>query len=507
VQVVARGDLDLSLHVGGQEIPFEEALGERYNTEPGLFYSRYVATIDNPPAGEQVSYEVHAGQEVLGPFEYTVEDDEADPILVMAAEDYTGPTPSYPDTTGPNYLDHYTDALDAGGYDYDVWDVDQQGVPSAQDALSHYRTVLWYTGDDFAAFVPDGLADTDLNETFAVRDHLNYSDGSLFATGQDFAWLEAAGYLTDDFLQYYLGADSIVNDGGDTLVDGVDGDPVLGGLQLDLAGGTGADNQAYTDTFLVDADNPSGAVLAGRYDRAGGPFDPHDAAWHVYSDRADRSYKRLGGTFTVPAADPTLKFWASWDIEQDWDYAIVEVAPAGTDDWTTLPEVGGATVNDTGLSCPEGWVEQIHPFLEHYQDGTCAPTGSTGEWHGLTGTSSGWQQLEYDLGAWAGQDVDLQIAYVSDWATQNIGVFVDEVQLGGGPVESFEDGLGAFSVSSAPGSPPPANTWVRQEAGTFPEGPALRTQDTVYLGFGFEGIADEADRNAVMDRTMEYLGN
>jgi hypothetical protein len=507
VQVIARSDLDLSLQANGDVIPFEEELGERYNTDSGLFYSRYVATIDNPAAGAEVTYEVHAGEDVLGPYSYTVEDDQANPILIMAAEDYTGTNPTYDDTSGPNYLSYYTDALDAGGYDYDVWNVDQQGVPSEQDVLSHYGTVIWYTGDDYAAGVPDGLFTTDMNEMLNVRDHLNYSDGKLFATGEDYAWLEAAGYITDDFIQYYLGADSIVNDAGDTVINGVDGDPILGGLTMDLTGGSGADNQEFTDTFLVDEGNPSGAVLAGKYDRAGGPFDPHDGNWHMYSQRANAAYKRLGGTFTVPTDDPTLRFWASYSIEANWDYAFVEVAPAGSDDWTTLPEVGGATVADTGDSCPEGWVDDLHPFLAHYQDVDCNPSGSTGEWHGLTGNSEGWQQLEFDLSAYAGQDVELHISYASDWAVQEIGMFVDEVQLGTGAVESFEDGLGAFTVTTVEGSAPPANNWIRQEAGTFPEGPALRTDETVYFGFGFEGISDEGNRNDIMDRTMEYLGN
>ncbi len=467
-----------------------------------------MATIDNPPAGETVTYEIHGGTDVVhGPHSYTVEDADADPILVMAAEDYTGSFPSYGDTSGPNYLHHYTDALDAGGYSYDVWDVDQQGVPTFQDVLSHYDTVIWYTGDDYAATAGAGVFTTDILETLNVRDHLNYADGSLFATGQDFAWLEGNGFITDDFIQYYLGGDSIVSDGGGLEVDGVTGDPVLDGLELALSGGSGADNQHVTDTFLVNPDNPSGAVMAGRYDREGGPFDPHDGDWHAYSQRADAAYKRLGGTFTVPTDDPTLRFWSSYDIEADWDFAFVELAPAGTDDWTTLPDLNGHTTTDTGDSCAAGWVDELHPFLAHYMDADCNPTGTTGEWHGITGSSGGWQELAFDLSAHAGDEVEFHITYASDWAVQGIGMFVDEVQLGNGPVESFEDGFGAFTVTTAEGSATPANNWTRLERGTFPEAPALRTDDTVFFGFGFEGIASEDTRNAVMARTMDYLAN
>jgi hypothetical protein len=39
----------------------------------------------------------------------------------------------------------------------------------------------------------------------------------------------------------------------------------------------------------------------------------------------------------------------------------------------------------------------------------------------------------------------------------------------------------------------------------FPEGPAIRTPDSVYLGFGFEAIDTAANRNTLMDRVMKYL--
>ena len=65
--------------------------------------------------------------------------------------------PTYP-PGGPFYLQYYTGALDAAGYVYDVWDVDAQGIPTYPEVLSHYKTVIWYTGDDYAARVPLDLA-------------------------------------------------------------------------------------------------------------------------------------------------------------------------------------------------------------------------------------------------------------------------------------------------------------------------------------------------------------
>ena len=42
-------------------------------------------------------------------------------------------------------------------------------------------------------------------------------------------------------------------------------------------------------------------------------------------------------------------------------------------------------------------------------------------------------------------------------------------------------------------------------AGGFPEGAVITTEDTIYLGFGLEGVNGPATRATVMDRSMDYL--
>jgi cytidine deaminase len=42
-------------------------------------------------------------------------------------------------------------------------------------------------------------------------------------------------------------------------------------------------------------------------------------------------------------------------------------------------------------------------------------------------------------------------------------------------------------------------------AARFPEGAAIRTDDTIYLGFGLEGVTGAATRTAAMGRAMAYL--
>jgi hypothetical protein len=109
-----------------------------------------------------------------------------------------------------------------------------------------------------------------------------------------------------------------------------------------------------------------------------------------------------------------------------------------------------------------------------------------------------------DLSGYAGKTVELYITYASDWATQGLGVFVDDIELAGS-LEDFEAGMGGWAPSVAPGSTA-FNNWVRITGAGFPEGPAIRTPYSVYLGFGFEAIDTAENRAALMDRVMQYLG-
>jgi hypothetical protein len=522
IEVLARKGLPLTLtySINGTEktAGFAEKLGTVYNEKSGTYYSKYQAVVSGQNAGDSVSYQIAWDSGGLGPYSYGVVSATANPILVVAAEDYKGDYPKYHGKGKPHYLEYYTDALDARGYHYDVWDVDaHKAAPSYAEVLSHYDVAIWYTGDDWLPTVP-GLGVHE-EEVLSFREFMNYDGGKLFATGQDLAYpslfyAEDLG-LSDDFFQYYLGAYMHTEEGGmDPAtwlpydVKGEAGDPIFDGLTFSIHGGDGANNQVYADTFLATnyfLPHFDGTVAA-RYVRPGGPFDPHSGDYYVYSQMADMAYKRLGGTFNVPADPaPTLRFWVSYDIEPDWDYAFVEINEVGTDTWTTLPDLNGRTTTSTGESCPEGWVDEIHPFLVHYMDADCNPTGTTGSWNAFTGNSGGWQQVEIDLSAYAGKTVELYISYASDWSVQALGVFVDDVELSGYPLEDFEAGMGQWGVSPPPPGSGAFNNWARITGAGFPEGPAIRTDNSVYLGFGFEAIDTAENQAAVMDRVMSYL--
>ena len=204
------------------------------------------------------------------------------------------------------------------------------------------------------------------------------------------------------------------------------------------------------------------------------------------------------------------------DTEADWDFVFVEAHTVGQDDWTTLPDQNGHTSQSTGpndpdlASCPAGWRE-LHPWLDHYQtlnaDDTCTPTGTTGVWNAASGNSSGWEQWSIDLvrlRGQAGRGLDRVRERLVDAGARR----VRRRHRPSRPARPrpSRTGLGGWTVSGPPaGSAPNANDWIATTSDGFPEGAVISTPDTIYLGFGFEGISTPAARNAVMRRSIDYL--
>jgi Zinc carboxypeptidase len=528
--------------------------GERYGPGNGTYYHVVGGTISGTSPTNSVEVWFEGGGQTSDSFTYTAVSETGNPVLIMAAEDYSGASPVQ--TPGPHFLGYYQDALSDNGIASDVYDVDANGrtAPDSLGVLSHYDAVVWYTGNDIITREPGwGAGNASrlaLRELFEVRDYLN-EGGKLLYTGKYAGHQYAIGHGTqrydpfdnqmcsspaisprcrplpgsgdnvNDVLEYWFGA-SLVNeaagidpDTGEALdVVGV-ADPFLG-TSWAFNGADSAQNQDHNASFIATSgllpvdDYPQfDSKAAARYDRVGGPFEPHSGTHYVYSQIADITYKRLSRTTTVPAAGGSLSFWTSYDTELHWDHMFVEVRTAGGDDWTTLPDANGHTTQDTGDSCLAGW-RDLHPWLDHYQtlnaDGTCSPAGSSGVWHAASGPSSGWQEWEINLDGYAGDEIEISISYASDWSVQGLGVFIDDITLPNGESTSFESGDGGWTMPGQPeGSAPNPNDFIVTTAGGFPEGAVIATEDTLYMGFGFEGITDAATREEVMGEAMDYL--
>jgi hypothetical protein len=460
---------------------------------------------------------------------------------------------------------------------YDV-DAHDRTAPDNLGVLSHYDAVLWYTGDDNVTREPGWAAGNAsrlaMQELLEVRDFVNEGGRVLYtgqAAGKQYTpalgtqlydpfenrqcratpavqarclALFGSGDSQGDPIEYMFGAAITTPDGGTDPASGkpfdISGiaDP-LAGLTLEINGGGSANNQVTNSSFIATGDflkvtdpgnsfpqfasSPAAEYLSG----IAGPFDPRTGQSFMWSDRADEAYKRLTRTITVPAGGGSLSFWTSYNLELDFDYMVVEAHTVGAEDWTTLPDANGHTTSDlsSDQSCPGGWsnlndpANVLHPFLTHYQtfnaDGTCSPTGSTGQWNAANGSSSGWQQWQIDLGRYAGKQVEISITSLSDWGFQQFpGVFIDDISTSTGEGNtSFEDDgdpMDGWTVSGAPQDEqgiegPNRNDWVRRGGLGIKEGAVVKSADTLYMGFGFEGIAGSRTRNQVMDRVVDYL--
>lgn len=95
------------------------------------------------------------------------------------------------------------------------------------------------------------------------------------------------------------------------------------------------------------------------------------------------------------ATTAELRFKASYQIEQDWDYGYVTV---------NGQSVEGNITTDTNPN-------------------------RANQGHGITGQSDGWVDASFDLSAYAGQQVTVAIQYVSDNFVSELGLFADEVEV------------------------------------------------------------------------------
>jgi hypothetical protein len=531
--------------------------GEKYGVGNANYYRVMRGQVTGTSPGDSVKVWFEGGGKASDSFTYQAVSNTHHQVLILSAEDYTGASPVQ-GVAAPKYLSYYTSALAANGISYDVYDVDANGrtAPDPLGVLGHYDAVIWYTGDDVVTREPGwGAGNASrlaMTELLSVRDYLNEGGRVLYtgkyagaqytqalgnqmfdpftneqcstdpASGSRCRPLGGSGDSLNDVLEYWFGAGLYNNNAGLNPATGdmydVNGvaDPFTG-QTWGFNSADSAVNQDHNASFITTSGllpastyPQFASVPAAKYDRPGGPFDPHTGSSYVYSQISDVSYKRLTHTINVPAGGADMTFWTSYSTEANWDHVFVEAHTVGQDDWTTLPDLNGHTSQSTGDSCPAGW-RTLHPQLDHYQtlnaDATCSPTGTTGSWNAASGDSGGWQQWHVDLAAYAGKQVEVSIAYVSDWATQLLGDFVDDVVVSTGEgTTSFESDLGGWQVPGQPaGSAPNANDFIRTSAGGFPEAAVVETADTLYMGFGLEGITGADTRKAVLGNAMSYL--
>jgi hypothetical protein len=543
--------------------------GERYGAENTDYYAEYRGTVRGAKPGDTVEVWFSANKSLKDAlkerslrrvqsehFTYTLAQDTGSTALVVANEDYTGVNPTYPaGTTAPLYLADHVAALTANGVATDTWDVDAQGVPHDLGVLAHYDVVDWYLGDNRLTQDPEDelteygsleLPDASVTEdtqylTLAMRDYLN-EGGKLVYNG------ETAGYYgvlagsiggiyyglngapdqpcavtvdpfsdcllyADDFTQYWLGAydrNPLAADGAVVTVPPDEGASGLFGPVVDEAGAL----QLTSDVLPVEQFPQFESRALAEYLEPTGPFIPVEGSWAAAAPHADDGYQRLSRTFDLTtvseAEEPAFEAQFSYDTEPSYDNVIVEARTVGEEDWTTLP-LADITSTDVPAECEAGFYVEEHPQLLNYLTlgDPCLPTGATGSWNSFTGSSGGWFPVSFDLGDYAGEQVELSISYVTDSFSGGLGLIVDDTRLvttsGVSEAEGFETGLGAWTVPGAPEGSPGNVTDFERTRGLGGIVAGVATPDTVMLGFGLEQLASADERAVAVGRLVDHL--
>ncbi len=126
------------------------------------------------------------------------------------------------------------------------------------------------------------------------------------------------------------------------------------------------------------------------------------------------------GDIALPAGAATLNMQLAYNIEEDFDYAFLEVeSPAGSGNWVALPT--GAVDPDTGTASE------------------AAIDGST--------PGGAYVPASFDLSAYAGQTIGLRARYVTDGAVMGddpdlgwSGLLMDDIEVVAGATTVFADG-------------------------------------------------------------------
>ncbi|WNZ12467.1 M14 family zinc carboxypeptidase [Streptomyces sp. 11x1] len=514
ISVVARRsvrDKELRYRINGRGPTYDQTLkawkgGETFGGADNLYFDEYRAKVQDGEPGDKVEVwftgETKSGKPTKSErFTYTIAERPKADTLVVAEEGATA-----------TQTQVYVDALKANGKKALVWDVATQGAPDALGVLKHFKQVVHYTGA-----VRPGVA-----TQLALRAYLN-EGGKLIEAGESAGGAVdlGGGTLSNDFSQYYLGAysrTSLPNAtafAGLAKLDGFSG--TLGdapGNPLNTAGSFGV----TSDALPVETFPQFKSAGAGQYPGTVNPYGPYEGASMAAATHTDYAWNRLTRTVdltSVTAADkPTLRTQLLWSTEEGYDHALLEAHTVGADDWTTLPDTGGATSTAVPTECEAGFFVQGHPALKRYLtvgSGGCTPSGTSGAWNSFTGASDGWQQVEFDLSAYAGKKVEVSLSYVTDPGSGGRGLLADNatVVIGGAPgaVEGFETSLGAWSTPGPPaGSPAVVKDWGLSGE-LFKTFGAVTTDDTVLLGFGLEQVVSAADRKALLGKALAALKN
>ncbi|WLD93291.1 choice-of-anchor J domain-containing protein [Alkalihalobacillus sp. AL-G] len=130
----------------------------------------------------------------------------------------------------------------------------------------------------------------------------------------------------------------------------------------------------------------------------------NEVLWGNEGHEADNALIFEADLSTVDTA--TLQFDNYIDIEEQWDFGVVQVSTDGGQTWTSLANEN--TRSDVVANGYPKIKENLPGFTGHYED---------------------WQQETFDLSEYAGQKVHISFRYLTDWGYNDSGWFIDNIEI------------------------------------------------------------------------------
>jgi immune inhibitor A len=162
-----------------------------------------------------------------------------------------------------------------------------------------------------------------------------------------------------------------------------------------------------TDIMTFTGKNKATLTITGDQTIKLIPSDAHSGRNFWWSGRNDSSFTTLTRTVDLTSVSTaTLKYWAWYNIEEDWDYAYLLVSTDKGKRWTILP---ATTTRDT------------NPNQQNLGYGYSGVSGG--------GKDSTWIEETADLRAYAGQKIQIRFAMQNDLVVNNYGFAVDDLSI------------------------------------------------------------------------------
>ncbi|MDX8366274.1 immune inhibitor A domain-containing protein [Cytobacillus sp. IB215665] len=132
--------------------------------------------------------------------------------------------------------------------------------------------------------------------------------------------------------------------------------------------------------------------------------EPYSGTYAYYSGRGNYLANELvfNLDLTNTSTDALLTFKTSYQIEEGWDFASVQIKEDGTNEWVSI----------------EGNITTTEAQEDNNNSG-----------HGITGKSDGWIDGVFDLSAFVGATIQLKFHYFTDTNTVETGFWVDDISV------------------------------------------------------------------------------